>query len=234
MVPELLFFFFCASTHTVPQSFNTCLKNDRHSTTLVCEIHGLFELLFLFTTNKYLCQCLACTSVRSSQWVFHMHCWHMSQSKNLLLDSPSVFFLMAPMSEKALFRSSMPRLTSLFCCECVNICANHFGMTFNEFRLETFMWLHMHSWQAESQITYCRLYLKGRNLHLTSELTLYCLCVLQKSQWSAPQLWWAAQRNQQVSICSAHLAHKHHSFTRGTKTYFLIFLDLGFKVWNKY
>lgn len=141
---DLLFFLLPL---TVPQSFNTCLKNDGHTATLVCEIHGLFELLFPLTTNKYLCQCLSCMSVCSSQWVFHMHCWHMSQSKNLVF-----FFLLASMS-KSHFHSSMPRLTSPFYCECVNICTNHFGMTFNEFRLETFIWLHMHSWQAESQIT---------------------------------------------------------------------------------
>lgn len=58
--------FFFAFTHTVPQSFNICLKNDGHITTLVFEIHGLFELLFLLTTNKYLCQCLCISACLSA------------------------------------------------------------------------------------------------------------------------------------------------------------------------
>lgn len=81
-------------------------------------------------------------------------------------------------------------------------------------------------------------YLKGRNLHLNqwiiASVLCVCVCVFQKSQWSALQLWWAAQRNQQVSIHTLHLAHKYRRFMRGTKTYYLIFLGLSFKVWNKY
>lgn len=96
--------------------------------------------------------------------------------------------------------------------------------------LSSFLWPHLQSQQASKSLGP---YLKGIDLHLPNEITCI-LCVLQKSLWSTPRRWWAAQRNQQVSTCSLHLAHKHHCFMRGTKTYILIFLDLSFKVWNEY
>lgn len=34
------------------------LENDSETTTLVCGIHGLLELVFPLSTNKYLCQSL--------------------------------------------------------------------------------------------------------------------------------------------------------------------------------
>lgn len=41
---------------------------------------------------------------------------------------------------------------------------------------------------------------ESMDLYRTSEAVLCFLCAFQKSLWSTPQLWWAARRNQQVSI----------------------------------
>lgn len=188
----------------------------------VCGIHGLFELVFHLTTNKYLCQSvsvyLACLSAITNVFSCALLTYVTIQKPTAW--QPWYFFLLDT------FFSSILSLISVI---------------YSQITLEL-LWMnsglkHFFDYTctlSRHRAKSLRPYLKGRNLHWTREITLHCLCVLQKSQWSAPQLWWAAQRNQQVSIRSLHLAHKHHCFMRGTKTYFLIFLDLSFKVWNKY
>lgn len=163
---------------------------------------------------------------------FHVHTWHMSQSKPTARQ-PWYFLLLALVSKDALYFST---LSSLFCRGRINIFRKPYTHTLellliNSDILHFFDHTRTHSRHPAKSLGP---YLKGGDLHLTSEITLYFFCAFQKSQWWTPQLWWAARRSQQVSIRSVHLAHKHHRFMRGTKTYFLIFLDLSFKVWNKY
>lgn len=193
----------------------------------VCGIHGLFELVFPLTTNKYLCQSvsiyLACLSAITN--VFSCASLTYVTIQKPTAWQPWYFFLLALLAKDTFFSSILNLISVIYSQITLELLLMNSGLKhFFDYTCT----LSRH--RAKS----LRLYLKGRNLHLTSEITLHCLCMLQKSQWSAPQLWWAAQRNQQVSIRSLHLAHKHHCFMRGTKTYFLIFLDWSFKVWNKY
>lgn len=67
------------------------------------------------------------------------------------------------------------------------------------------VWIHIHPHKL--------------NLHY-----FFCVCVFQKSLWSTPQLWWAAQRTQQVSSVSLHLTHKFGCRTKSAKTDFSILL----------
>lgn len=76
---------------------------------------------------------------------------------------------------------------------------------------------------ACNQITLCLFKMLWIHIH-TRRLNLYYLCVFQKSLWSTPQLWWAAQRSQQVSRLSLHLSPEHCYRMRRTKTYISIFL----------
>ena len=130
---------------------------------------------------------------------FHVHGWHMSQYCTTTL----VFSLIGLGGQDHFLHNTKLTLCILLWVCCFKIFTKPSHTHSLELLLMNSDILHF----FDHTCTPCRLsakslspYLKGRDLHLTSEITLYFMCVFQKSPWSTPQLWWAAQRNQQVSI----------------------------------
>lgn len=122
-------------------------KDDSETTTLVRGMHGLFEPVFPLTTNKSPCQSAGVYLARLSAipHVFSSDSWHMSQSKPPARQkNPDTFYFsnlswpFCIMLRVFLIHSqTLPRYTH----------------SFNEFRHTSFLWPHMHSEQARSQIT---------------------------------------------------------------------------------
>lgn len=117
---------------------------------------------------------------------FHVCSRHMSQSKRTIRQ-PWYFLLLALVSKDTFYSSSILSLPSVFCCEYINIYTKQsYAQCLKLCLIQThFISLTTHSLLVGIQPNH----LKGMDLHLTSEITLYFLCVFQKSQWSTPQLW---------------------------------------------
>ena len=137
----LYYFFHRGSSESVP------LKDDSETTTLVRGMHGLFEPVFPLTTNKSPCQSTGVYLARlpAIPHVLSSDSWHMSPSKPPARQKPPDTFHFSILSWPfcimlrvfLIHSQTLPRYTH----------------SFIEFRHTSFLWPHMHSEQARSQIT---------------------------------------------------------------------------------